>query len=254
MMRRRAQGRPNLRIVREPTNSGGEKLIGSLRHAIKSVQTPYTCSVQHDLAFTAVRSIDFEAIVADMQNATFQMKYVLFSRFPDTWDHDVSYHFDRFARIGSTALSVRGNHSYARTATWSDNNHLASTEYLATLYDACTAPFPEWCMMEAREKPAQVFQETSASERARLIGARQQDFSWENFGAWWYHPAPGTSRSQQEHVALHHQQIFHVDGRQSETCAEVKVCAEVKTCETEVVVKAAWDALSSGKSAQAAAD
>ena len=75
-MRRRAQGSPNLRIVREPTNSGGEKLIGSLRHAIKSVQTPYTCSVQHDLAFTAVRSIDFEAIVADMQNATFQMKLV----------------------------------------------------------------------------------------------------------------------------------------------------------------------------------
>ena len=76
VMRRRAQGRPNLRIVREPTNSGGEKLIGSLRHAIKSVQTPYTCSVQHDLAYTAVRSIDFEAIVADMQNATFQMKLV----------------------------------------------------------------------------------------------------------------------------------------------------------------------------------
>ena len=124
-------------------------------------------------------------------------------------------------------ICSREHHSYARTATWSDNNHLASTEYLATLYDACTAPFPEWCMMEAREKPAQVFQETSASERARLIGARQQDFSWENFGAWWYHPAPGTSRSQQEHVALHHQQIFHVDGRQSETCAEVKVCAEV---------------------------
>jgi hypothetical protein len=189
-------------IIRERVNSTGSKLTGSLRYAIQFVQTPYTCSVQHDLAFTDGHTIDFEVIVEDMRKASFQMKYLVFSRFKDTKTHDLQNRllgFNRYLGKWSITASERGNHSYAKTATWTDNNHIASTEYLATLYNRCMAPFPEWCMMYARD--------------------HEKNYSWENFGGWWYHPPAN----------LLQRQIFHVDGRKSATCESIISSARAMT-------------------------
>jgi hypothetical protein len=163
-------------------------------------------SVQHDLAFTAAGTIDFEAIVADMQDASFEMKYVVFSRFADTFAHDQLYKQTGFERIGTTNASVRANHFYSRTQTWSDNNHIAATLYLATLYDNCGAPFPEWCMMHAAKFPGEGFKRANEVERSRLVGTRRNTYVWSNFGTYWYASHQSS------------QQIFHIDGRRGATC------------------------------------
>tara|TARA_B110000046_G_scaffold183752_2_gene220586 strand:+ start:75 stop:1181 length:1107 start_codon:yes stop_codon:yes gene_type:complete len=221
-LRKAVSGFSDMRVIRQPTARFSGRLTHNLRYAIQFVRTPFTCIVQHDLAFLEPNAIDFDAIVKDMQVKRLNLRYVLFSRFPDTLTHDLRWKMDRIDRsVGSIYRSIQSNISYAKTYTWSDNNHIASTRYLATLYKLCAGSpyctrrveghcFPEFCMMQHILKfPGSALPNASSSDRRQLMGVRQEQYSWDNFGTWWYGPDRG-------------QQVVHAQGRQSSTCQQVE--------------------------------
>jgi len=95
-------------------------LTGNVRDALKHVKTEFILLLQHDLPF--VRNVDISRVMEDMKDAP-ELKHVRFNRRKTT-----KTAFDDINNLFGLEKKQR-NYTYTRTPGWSDQNHIARTDY-----------------------------------------------------------------------------------------------------------------------------
>ena len=127
------QDKPNVKIVKKPSPRG--YLTGNLKYAMDFVHTKYILKLEHDTPFIA--PVNMIHVIEDMIHRP-ELKHVRFNI-----RHNV--------KIGSDALNdLFGNQldaihqTYTRTPSWSDQNHITTTDYYRNIVFVEGHPqFPE---------------------------------------------------------------------------------------------------------------
>lgn len=127
------QDKPHIRIIKKPSPRG--YLTGNLKHAFNYVQSEYVLVIQHDFPFVA--PVNIVHVIEDMIHRP-ELKHVRFNK-------------RRNLKIGSDAMNdLFGyqcdavHHTYTRTPSWSDNNHITLTKYyLEVVFLDCGDQFME---------------------------------------------------------------------------------------------------------------
>lgn len=95
-------------------------LTGNIRNAFQFVDTPYVLIVQHDLVF--IKKFDIYKIIEDMKENN-NLKHIRFNK-----RSNIKINSDSINELfGKQVQST--NYIYTRTPSWSDNNHLCSSDY-----------------------------------------------------------------------------------------------------------------------------
>lgn len=107
----------NIQIVVRDTHG---HLTGNVRNAFNFIDTEYVLIIQHDFPFLG--NFDLEKVIEDMKNNS-ELKHIRFNK-------------RKTIKTGSDALNdlfgkqiESQNYTYTRTPSWSDNNHLCSSDY-----------------------------------------------------------------------------------------------------------------------------
>lgn len=139
-------------IVRKRTRS---HLTGNLKNAIKYVKTEFILVVQHDLMF--IKSIDLDPYLTLMRLNP-DIKHLRFNVRSNTkhgWDAGDTERFDFFGEVPVKP-------SICKTLAWSDQNHLARTDYYRKIV------FP--LVGKLRTFPESVLNQISTMETHSLLG------------------------------------------------------------------------------------
>ena len=107
----------NIQIV--VRNSHGH-LTGNVRNAFNYIATDYVLIIQHDLPF--VRDFEIEKVIDDMKH-TAELKHIRFNK-----RANIKAVSDALNDLFGKKIKSH-NYTYTRTPSWSDNNHLCSSEY-----------------------------------------------------------------------------------------------------------------------------
>jgi hypothetical protein len=105
-------------------NSKKGHLSGNIRNAFSNVNTEFVMLVQHDLLF--VKKINVESILEDMKNNP-ELKHVRFNKRDNIkagWDNTPLF---------ASKIIKGNNNSYIFTESWSDQNHIAKSEYYRSI-------------------------------------------------------------------------------------------------------------------------
>ena len=99
-------------------------LTGTIRNAIKEVNTKYILILQHDLPF--IKHVNVDKIISDMEENP-KIKHVRFNK-----RKNVKLIFDSINDLFGHEVDCK-NYTYTRTPAWSDNNHICLTTYYTDL-------------------------------------------------------------------------------------------------------------------------
>jgi hypothetical protein len=107
----------NIQIVVRDTHG---HLTGNIRNAFNFIKTKYVLIIQHDLPF--VRDFKIEKVINDMIKNP-ELKHVRFNK-----RENKKKGSDSLNNLFGKQIKSQ-NYTYTRTPSWSDNNHLCSSEY-----------------------------------------------------------------------------------------------------------------------------
>jgi hypothetical protein len=99
-------------------------LTGTIRNAIKEVNTKYILIVQHDLPF--IKHVNMDKIISDMEENP-KIKHVRFNK-----RKNIKLIFDSINDLFGHEVDCK-NYTYTRTPAWSDQNHICLTTYYTDL-------------------------------------------------------------------------------------------------------------------------
>jgi len=135
----------NIKIV--VRNSHGH-LTGNIRNAFNFINTEYVLIIQHDLPF--IKEFKIENVIQDMENNP-ELKHIRFNK-----RANIKAVSDSINDLFGKQIKSK-NYTYTRTPSWSDNNHICSSEYYRDIIlKECNDGRPMESYLIARSKTEEI--------------------------------------------------------------------------------------------------